>query len=260
MRTSRAYNLNVQQELPYGMVASLGYYGSVGRHLLIRTNENQATGPVGSAHPYTKLAANSPILPGLAIASNITEVNSIASSNYNAMWAVLTKNMSHGLYGQHELRVVEVDGYQLAWVAGWSQRLQDSNNPRGNYGLSDFDTRNHFAGTAIYALPFKGNRWVSGYQFSTIIQYQTGNPVNITVGQLGLQRRDWPGASEPGWPSEPGIRSQGAIANVTYFPAEPRLPHRTNAGGAGWMQPADSGDAGDSDLGHRLHRHRQHSA
>jgi hypothetical protein len=41
--------------------------------------------------------------------------------------------------------------------------------------------RNHYAGTALYSLPFKRNRWVAGYQLSTIVQYQTGNPVNITV-------------------------------------------------------------------------------
>ncbi len=33
--------------------------------------------------------------------------------------------------------------------------LQDSNNPRLNYGLSDFDVRQHYAGTALYSLPFK---------------------------------------------------------------------------------------------------------
>src|SRR6202030_3836141 len=47
-------------------------------------------------------------------------------------------------------------------------------------GLSDFDVRNHYAGTALYSLPFKGNRWIEGLQLSTILQYQTGNPVNIT--------------------------------------------------------------------------------
>ena len=37
-------------------------------------------------------------------------------------------------------------------------------------------------GTAMYSLPFKGNRWIQGYQLSTILQDQTGNPVNITDG------------------------------------------------------------------------------
>jgi hypothetical protein len=211
-----SFNLNVQQAVPFGMVASIGYYGSVGRHLLIRTNENQATGPVGSLHPYTKLAANSPILPGLAIASNISEVNSIGTSNYNAMWAVLSKNAGHGLYFSMNYEWSKsMDINSLGSQGGLN--LQDSNNPAGNYGLSDFDTRNHYAGTAIYTLPFKGNSLVSGYEFSTIIQYQTGNPLNITAGSSGYNGLT--GVVRPNLVGPLSIhKSQGAIANVTYIP------------------------------------------
>ncbi len=63
--------------------------------------------------------------------------------------------------------------------------FQDSNNPAGNYGLSDFDVRNHFAGTAIYNLPFKGNRWKEGFSLQGIFQYQTGNPVNLLASTSG---------------------------------------------------------------------------
>jgi hypothetical protein len=211
-----SFNLNVQQALPFGMVGSIYYVGSVGRHLLIRTNENQATGPVGAAHPFTKLAANSPVLPGLAIASNISEVNSIGTSNYNAMWAVLSKNMGHGMYFNMNYEWSKsMDINSLGSQGGLN--LQDSNNPAGNYGLSDFDTRNHYAGTAIYALPFKANRLVSGYQFSAIVQYQTGNPVNITAGSSGYNGLT--GVVRPNKVGPLGIKkSQGAIANVTYIP------------------------------------------
>jgi hypothetical protein len=217
-----SFNFNVQQALPYGFVGSLGYYGSVGRHLLIRTNQNQATGPVGAPHPFTKLAANSPILPGLAIASNISEVNSIGTSNYNAMWAVLTKTVSRGLsvnMNYNWSKSMDINSLGSQGVL----QLQDSNNPSGNYGLSDFDTRNHFAGTVIYALPFKGNRLVSGYQLSTIIQYQTGNPVNITAGSSGYN-----GLTGVVRPNLVGRitkqKSQGAIANVTYLPSSNVCP------------------------------------
>jgi hypothetical protein len=211
-----SFNLNLQQAVPFGMVASIGYYGSVGRHLLIRTNENQATGPVGAAHPFTKLAANSPVLPGLAIGSNISEVNSIGTSNYNAMWAVLSKNAGHGLYFSMNYEWSKsMDINSLGSQGGLN--LQDSNNPAGNYGLSDFDTRNHYAGTAIYALPFKRNRLVAGYRFSTIVQYQTGNPVNFTAGSSGYNGVT--GIVRPNRVGPLSIhKSQGAIANVSYIP------------------------------------------
>jgi hypothetical protein len=216
-----SFNFNVQQALPYGLVASLGYYGSVGRHLLIRVNQNQATGPLNSPHPFTKLAANSPVLPGLAIASNISEVTSIGTSNYNAMWAVLSKNMGHGLsfdmnYNWSKSMDINSLGSQGSLTAGGGA-LQDSNNPAGNYGLSDFDTRNHYAGRAIYTLPFKGNRLVSGYQFSTIVQYQTGNPLNLTAGSSPYNGLT--GVVRPSLVGPLSVhKSQGAIGNVTYIP------------------------------------------
>jgi hypothetical protein len=173
------YNVNLQQALPFAMVAQIGYYGSVGRHLRIATNENQ---PFGAAQvrPYLALSSTSPVDPGRSINSNITEANSIGVSNYNALWATLTKNMSHGLQFNGTYQWAKsMDTNSLGSQGGLN--LVDSNNPRLNYGLSDFDVRHHFAGTALYSLPFKRNRLVSGYQLSTIIQYQTGNPINITA-------------------------------------------------------------------------------
>jgi hypothetical protein len=178
---TQTYNLNVQQALPWGMVASIGYYGSVGRHLRLNTNQNQPVTTTGytQVRPYLALSPNSPIDPNVTSNSNISEVNSIGSSNYNAMWATLAKNMGHGLeFNMNYEWAKSMDLNSLGSAGGYS--LQDSNNPRNNYGLSDFDVRNHYAGTALYSLPFKGNRFVEGYQLSTIVQYQTGNPVNIT--------------------------------------------------------------------------------
>jgi hypothetical protein len=95
--------------------------------------------------------------------------------------------------------------------------LEDSTNPQLNYGLSDFDARLHFAGTAVYNLPFHGNRLVSGYQLSTIFQYQTGNPVNITAGSSNFN-----GITGVPRPTQlgPVVRSKQqlpGIANVTLF-------------------------------------------
>jgi hypothetical protein len=181
------FNLNIQQAIPGGIIGSIGYYGSVGRHLYIQTNANQVVGTTtaNQVHPYTTLSATSPIDPGGAIASNIAEKNSIGYSNYNALWLVASKNMNHGLeFNVNYEWTKSMDINSLGSQGGYV--LPDSNNPGGNYGLSDFDVRQHFAGTAIYTLPFKRNRLVSGYQLSTIMQYQTGNPVNILASSSGF--------------------------------------------------------------------------
>ena len=221
------FNFNIQQALPWGIVGSLYYDGSVGKHLLITTNANQVVGPAGATnltqvHPFLTLSASSPIDAGKAIASNISERNSISSSNYNAMWAVLSKNMHNGLeFNMNYEWTKSMDLNSLGSQGGLT--LPDSNNPRENYGLSDFDVRNHYAGTAIYALPFKGNRLVSGYRLSTIVQYQTGNPVNITAGSssyngvTGLVRATQVGPIVTSKSQVPVAGSASSFTNVTFI-------------------------------------------
>jgi len=214
------FNLNVQQAVPWGMVASLGYYGSTGHHLLIVTNPNQVVGTTSAnqVHPITALSATSPIDPSKATLINIPERNSIGNSNYNAMWATLAKNMGHGLeFNMNYTWTKSMDLNSLGSQGG--NVLPDSNNPGENYGLSDFDVRNHYAATAVYALPFKRNRLVSGFRLESIFQYQTGNPVNIVAssdnfnGITGLVR---PNILQPIAPQ----RAKGQIplsANVSLY-------------------------------------------
>lgn len=59
--------------------------------------------------------------------------------------------------------------------------VQDSTNVAGDYALSDYDARHRFVLSAIWELPFKGNRVVEGWQIGLITQGQTGNPINIVT-------------------------------------------------------------------------------
>ena len=217
-----SYNLNLQQALPWGMVSSIYYVGSQGKHLLIQTNANQVVGANSKTqvHPFTNLAANSPVAPGGAIASNIGERNSIGFSNYNALWGVLTKSMSNGLeFSMNYMWAKSQDlnslGSQGTYV------LPDSNNPRSNYGLSDFDVRNHYAGTVIYNLPVKGNRLKEGYQLAAIMQYQTGNPINIVSGSNSFNGIT--GIVRPNLVGSVSVKKQQAagVTNVTYIQSTP---------------------------------------
>lgn len=213
-----SFNLNWQQALPWGMVAQLYYDGSVGRHLEVESNINQVVGATSAVqvHPFTALAATSPVAPGGAIASNIGYRTSNSYSDYNAMWAVLSKNMSNGL----ELKMSytwtkSMDLNSLGSQGGLT--LPDSTNPSENYGLSDFDVRQHFGGTAIYELPFHKNELVRGYRLIGIMQYQTGNPVNIVAGSSSFN-----GVTGLPRPTQVGpvVRKKqqlAGIGNVTLF-------------------------------------------
>jgi hypothetical protein len=59
--------------------------------------------------------------------------------------------------------------------------VQNSYNLRGDRGLSDFDTRHRITASAVYDLPFRGNRFAENWELAFIVQAQSGNPVNIVT-------------------------------------------------------------------------------
>ncbi|HEY6390476.1 MAG TPA: hypothetical protein VIX89_04310, partial [Bryobacteraceae bacterium] len=63
--------------------------------------------------------------------------------------------------------------------------VQDSYNIRNDRGLSDFDARHRVVLNGVYNLPFKGNRFVEGWELATIVQLQTGNPMNFRTTNTG---------------------------------------------------------------------------
>ncbi|MBZ5611572.1 MAG: TonB-dependent receptor [Acidobacteriia bacterium] len=172
----QSYNFNVQQQFAGDVGVMAGYFGSKGTDLNIIRNYNQ---PVNGLKPFPALSANSPIFPGKPLSTILSE-ESVGNSNYNALWLTATKRFAKGL--------------QFSGSYTWSKSLdynsrtnnaagaflpQDSYNLRNDYGPSDFDARHRFVLNGIYNLPFKGNRFVEGWEISTIVQLQTGNPINI---------------------------------------------------------------------------------
>jgi len=49
-------------------------------------------------------------------------------------------------------------------------------------GVCSYDTTHTFRASALYALPFHGNRFVEGWQLTGIVTANTGLPFNISDG------------------------------------------------------------------------------
>ena len=105
------------------------------------------------------------------------------NSNYNALWVTGTKRFSKGLQLSTSYTFSKSIDYNSRNNQGLS--VQDSYNIRGDRGLSDFDARHRWVLNGIYDLPFKGNRLVAGWSISTIVQVQTGNPMNFRTTNTG---------------------------------------------------------------------------
>jgi hypothetical protein len=182
---AESYNLNLQQQLGSGFVMELGYIGSQNKHLRIQRNLNQpnyAPGATTGTRPFATLSTTSTIRPGSGL-GNIAYTDSDGLSNYNALWVVMRKSLSHGIalnssYTWSRSMDLNSLGSQGGYV------LQDNNNPKTNYGPSDFDARNHFVFSGTWNLPFHGDRFKEGWLLANITQLQSGNPLNVVTTSL----------------------------------------------------------------------------
>jgi hypothetical protein len=171
----QSWNLNVQREFLPGLAVMAGYFGSKGTHLILRRNINQ---PLDGVLPYPVVSESSAILPNAPL-GNITQAESTGNSSYNALWVAASKPLASGL----QINVSYTWSKSLDYNSLSSQGIvvQNSYNLRGDRGLSDFDARYRFVVRAIYDLPFRSNRFVKGWQLATVLQAQSGNPVNIVT-------------------------------------------------------------------------------
>lgn len=179
----QSYNLLVQQQVTHTLGAQVGYIGSKGTHMQMYLNENQPIGGVSANRPFTTLSASSPIDPGISL-TNIMESASVGNSNYNALWGTLNKQFGNNLQFSTSYtwsKSLDYNSYNLA-STGYGTP-QNSLNPRGDYGPSDFDVRDRWVLSGVYNLPFKGNRLVKGWQVSNIDSLQTGNPFTVHTTQ-----------------------------------------------------------------------------
>jgi hypothetical protein len=184
------WNLSVQRQITSNLGLEIAYVGVKGTHLQLTQNVNQpfvTNGFYGSTRPFPALPATSPIIPAQCAApnpncpyGNINQVNSGGNSNYNALWITANKHVSRGLEFLATYTYSKSLDYN-SLSTGETYIIQNAYNPRGDYGNSEFDARNRIALSGFYQLPFKGNRFESGWQFGIVFQAQSGNPVNPTL-------------------------------------------------------------------------------
>jgi len=174
---TQTWNVNVQREIVRSLSVMVGYFGSMGDNLRITLNQNQVT---SGARPYPRLSARSPILPNSAL-GNVLSIASKGYSHYDGVWVTLSQRFSHGL--QFNGSYTWSKSKDTNSLNSSNVPPQDSLNIAGDYALSDYDARHRYVLNAIWDLPFKGNRFVEGWQLSLITQGQTGNPINVITNQ-----------------------------------------------------------------------------
>ena len=220
----QSWNLNIQQQIARSSSVMIGYFGNKGTHLEDDININQTTQfnaaglTPGNAHlPFVKLSPNSPFLANVPLSSVMTGRESGSNSIYNALWATYNQRVSHGL----QLNASYTYAHSIDEASRNNEGIlfADSRNIFASRASSDFDVRHRIVANAIYDLPFKGNRLVSGWELAPIVSWQTGNPYTIVVNTSnqinGVSNTVTPNVSGP-------VQTSGNplgqwIANPTVF-------------------------------------------
>jgi len=171
------FNIQIEKQLGPKAFAQIGYVGSQGRKLLSLLNINQphlggAPGPYSGDY-------------GGYYYSDINQIQSIGTSNYNSLQALFRTTSWHNLTSQaaytwgHNLD--EVTQYRGALPQDSYDFKSDLPGDRGDYGNSDFDTRNSLVGYINYDIPtFGGPKMLTGgWALNSAFAFKGGQPITI---------------------------------------------------------------------------------
>jgi hypothetical protein len=194
---SMNFNLNMQREFAGNTVVSLGYVGSLGRHLYRAYEANPITlagAAACLANPVcvANRAIQHPLFPthsvvdGSIFGSVGTQFTD-GTSNYNALQANLTKGMTHGLslitsYTWSHA----IDNGSSFENSGFGNRGTNPFFPNLNVGDSANDARQRLVIGYVYAIPslhhmanWAPDRIFGGWKLTGITTFQTGFPINF---------------------------------------------------------------------------------
>jgi hypothetical protein len=190
------YNLNIQQQITNKMVLQVGYVGSQGHRLFRFFDINQpgqaqitaADCPHGIATCATTGAIQDFAVPrnfgtpGGALF--IFQENSSGKSNYNSLQVSLRVNNWHGFNSVVNYvwsRSIDNSSDGEDFVVNAAQP-QDSTNPKGEKGPSNFNIPQRFTWVAGYELPTMGGGWrklKNGWGIDSVVTIQTGQPFTL---------------------------------------------------------------------------------
>jgi hypothetical protein len=200
-----AWNVSLQRELWSSIVATVGYAGSRGRHLLRSSDVNLAR-PTGLLDGQPFIAPGTPRLnPAF---STIELKSSDGESWYKALVFDVRRRWSQGLSVQSSYTWASSEDTTQA-----STFFSDATNGTTsafpefvadyNRGPSDFDVRHNWVANFTWELPLgrgaagMARTLLEGWQLSGIAQMRTGNPLTVFVA-ANRSRSQWNPSLAPG--------------------------------------------------------------
>ncbi|HMY73208.1 MAG TPA: TonB-dependent receptor, partial [Blastocatellia bacterium] len=227
--SNHVYNLNVQQQLPWDVVVTLGYAGARGTHLLRNTDANTSI--------PTRLSDGTYFFPNNAPRQNtafgvIELKKSDGDSYYNAMIFEVRKRFSRSFDFQSSYAYGKtIDNTQAStfFSDATNATVSALPEPAGlnyNRGRADFDIRHNWVMNFNWELPFAKNlkgaagKVLDGWNLLGISQVRSGLPLTVFLAANRSQSK-WAPSSGPGLgPDRPSFAPGYTFENaVTGNPA-----------------------------------------
>jgi len=179
------WNLDIQRELPGGLIFTAAYVGTRGEHLFVNTELNPG---INQFDANGNLIRMNPNFGSVIIRDNGGD------SIYHSGQFTLDRKFSHGLLlrGAYTYSKLIDDGSEVFTTSGNSTFPEVITQQSSDRSLSAYDRRNRFVGTYIWDLPYvhsTENMAMSvlsyvtrGWSWSGTFTAQSGNPETITDG------------------------------------------------------------------------------
>ena len=169
-------NLGFEYQLGRNYVLESNYVGTFGHKLIGIIGANIFDGEYASGLDSTRINTNY---------SEIQLRTNCCDSNYSGWQTTVRKRFSSGLqFNVNYTWSKAMDDISDTFVgksASGNFYPTDSMNPHFDYGPADFNVKHRAVASLIYELPFaKGNRWLGGWNVSSIVSVQTGTPFSIS--------------------------------------------------------------------------------
>ncbi len=185
--TYEEYSLQWQQQIGRTTSFQIGYVGNHGYHEPVvnnGVNASEATTATDSnGNPlFTGLPAN-PALPSF---TEVSEVQSVASSNYNGVIATVKEESKYltlmfNYSWSHALDEISNGGF-LPFGGNAYSPINPFNLAQQNYGNADYDVRHNFNGNYLVRIPrFGGPRLLTdGWMLGGTLFWHSGFPFSVT--------------------------------------------------------------------------------
>lgn len=183
------WNLTIQHDFAGGFFAEIGYMGTKGTGLDVRTEPNEP--PPGSPLLLTGRTQ-------LGDAVGFIYDQSVGNSIFNALQGRLVRRFNHGISLNAYYQFAKSIDDTTSFGGVGNTVAQNWLDIEGSRGLSSFDVRHEFQGSFIWTSPVAGpgshiaaeskvGRLLKDWQLSGAITAQTGNPLTARVLGNGQQ-------------------------------------------------------------------------